>query len=218
MLLAVYSTSIYTACQASGLARSICRARIFPLFYIRFAPTLPVMGWQWLRDALIDPEFNRKRRFLQRVPLFCDIPRREFGTLFNALVERRYDPGEIMFQEGEIGRALYILETGHVEISRRNAQAQFTRVAVMNPGDYFGEMSLLDELPRSATAAAMQPVRAYLLYKTELEKVVRISPRVGAAIMTHLAGLLAARVRAINRTNAAAPYSLSSTASIKDVA
>jgi len=174
------------------------------------------MWWHRLRDFLIDPEFNRKRKFLQRVPLFMGIARREFGTLFQALVERRYEPGEILFQEGEIGRALYILESGHVEISRRNKQGQLTRVAVLNPGDYFGEMSLLDELPRSATAAAMDPVRAHLLYKTELEKVCRISPRVGVAIMGHLAGLLAARIRAMNRS--AAPYSLSSTVPLKESA
>jgi len=174
------------------------------------------MWWQRLRDFLIDPEFSRKRKFLQRLPLFSDVPRRDFGTLFQALVERRYDPGEILFQEGEIGRALYILESGHVEISRRNAQGHLTRVAVLNPGDYFGEMSLLDELPRSATAAAMDPVRAHLLYKTEVEKVCRISPRVGVAVMSHLASLLAARIRAMNRNSA--PFSLASTVSLKESA
>jgi len=52
-------------------------------------------------------------------------------------------------------------------------------MAVLNPGDYFGEMSLLDELPRSASAAAMEPVVVHLLYKTELEKLIKHVPHIG---------------------------------------
>ena len=88
-------------------------------------------------------------------------------------------------------------------------------MAVLNPGDYFGELSLLDELPRSASAAAMEPVRAYLLYKTELEKLVKNVPHVGAAIMTHLGMLLAARLRALA---ASSPVALASTVKVKEVA
>jgi len=168
---------------------------------------------RWLKNYLFDPEFNRKRKFLQRVSLFQGISRREFGHLFQALVSRAYAPGEILFHEGDVGRALFILESGHVEITRAAAARDATRVAVLNPGDYFGEMSLLDERPRTATAAAMEPVRVYLLYKTELEKLLKGVPHIGAAIMTHLAMLLAARLRSLTDT---APISIASTVKIKE--
>jgi len=163
---------------------------------------------RWLKNILLDPDFNRKRKFLQRVSLFQGISRREFGHLFQALMSRAYAPGEILFHEGDVGRALFILVSGHVEITRATAKGDTARIAVLNPGDYFGEMSLLDERPRTATAAATEPVQVYLLYKTELEKLVKDVPHIGAAIMTHLAMLLAARLRAMTET---APLSLAST-------
>jgi len=168
---------------------------------------------RWLKNYLFDPEFNRKRKFLQRISLFQGISRREFGHLFQALVTRSYAPGEILFHEGDVGRALFILESGHVEISRKNPSGETIQVVALNPGDYFGEMSLLDERPRTATAAAMEQVQVYLLYKTELEKLVKEVPHIGAAIMTHLAMLLAARLRSITES---APISLASTVKIKE--
>jgi len=142
------------------------------------------------------------------------ISRREFGHLFQALVVRPYAPGEILFHEGDVGRALFILESGHVEISRKTPDGGTRPVAVLNPGDYFGEMSLLDEFPRSASAAAMEPVVAHLLYKTEIEKLIKHVPHIGAAIMTHLGMLLAARLRALADSS---PVSLASTVKVKEV-
>ncbi len=168
---------------------------------------------RWLRDAWLDPEFNRKRKFLQRVSLFDGISRREFGHLFQALVVRTYAPGEILFHEGDIGRALYILESGRVELSRKSPTGDLLVLAVLEPGDYFGEMSLLDECARSATAAAMEPVKVHLLYKTELEKLIKHVPHVGAAIMMHLGMLLVARLRAMTNTT---PISIVSTVKVKE--
>ncbi len=169
---------------------------------------------RWFKDYLLDPEFNRKRKFLQRISLFQGISRREFGHLFQSLVIRSYAPGEILFHEGDVGRALFILESGRVEVSRKPTDGASEPLAILNPGDYFGEMSLLDERPRSATAAAMDPVRVHLLYKTELEKLIRHVPHIGAAIMTHLGMLLAARLRSITES---APISIASTVKIREV-
>jgi len=170
------------------------------------------MIFKRLRSFFLDPNFNRKREFLQRVSLFQGISRREFGTLFQCLVARQYQVGEILCQEGDIGRALFILESGEVEVTRRGPQREPRRIAVLKPGDYFGEMALIDEQPRTATVAAMEPARAYLLYKTEIDKLLRQAPHIGAAVMAHLAALLAVRLRAtMNRM----PFALDSTDTIE---
>src|SRR5689334_5406270 len=100
------------------------------------------MTFRWIYEWLMDPEFNRKRKFLQRISLFQGISRRDFGHLFQVLVARPYAPGEILFHEGDVGRALFILESGHVEITRMVDGAntpglpparQSRRIAVLNP-------------------------------------------------------------------------------------
>jgi CRP-like cAMP-binding protein len=149
----------------------------------------------WLKDYLFDPEFARKRKFLQQVSFFQHVPRHELGRLFQSLSLRTYNAGEVIFKEGDPGRALFILEWGQIEISRKITETQNETLAVLAPGDYFGEMSLMDHMPRTATAAAITASRVYLLYKTELEGLFRRAPQAGAAIMAHLAEMLAARLR-----------------------
>jgi len=176
------------------------------------------MAFQWLKLLFLDPDFNRKRDFLKKVSLFHGISRREFGTLFHSLVARDYFPGETLCREGDIGRALFILEFGRVEICRRGAYsktgtaAEPRRIAVLKGGDYFGEISLIDEQPRTATVVAIEPVRAWLLYKTEIDRLLRDAPHIGAAIMAHLAALLAVRLRStLNRM----PFALDSTDTVE---
>lgn len=148
-----------------------------------------------LASVFLDPEFERKREFLQRIPLFRGISRRQFGTLFKSLAARHYHRGEVLFNEGDIGRALFLLESGRIELTRLNSDGRPHRLATLSAGEYFGEMALLEERPRTATATALEEVRAYLLYKSELEKLLRRAPAIGAAIMAHLAQLLSARLR-----------------------
>ena len=160
--------------------------------------------FKWFKHYWLDPEFNRKKKFLQEVSFFKNVPRHEFGRLFQALALRNYPAGETLFKEGDVGRALFILEWGQIEITRQNAAGLAQSLAVLGPGDYFGEMSLLDDQPRTASATAVTPSRVYLLYKAELDALLQRAPRAGAAIMAHLAEVLAARLRySMDRTRAA---------------
>jgi CRP/FNR family cyclic AMP-dependent transcriptional regulator len=160
---------------------------------------------QWLKKYWLDPEFNRKKNFLQRVPFFRNIPRKEYGRLFQALAKRHYETGDILFKEGDVGRALFILEWGQIEIVRRNGQGKPQRLALMDSGDYFGEISLLDDQPRTASAIAVTPSRVYLLYRTELDALLREAPHAAAAVMAHLAELLASRLRSVLNEKIHAP-------------
>ena len=151
--------------------------------------------FKWLKKVYADPEFKRKEAFLERVRLFNGIHRREYGKLFQALVMRDYKAGEALFSEGEVGRALFILESGDVDVTHNGKDGKPRHVTTLKAGDFFGEIALVDHLPRIATATAKGPVRAHLLYKTELEKLAEHSPRVALAIMTHSVALLGDRLR-----------------------
>jgi len=151
--------------------------------------------FKWFKDYWLDPEFAHKKSFLQRVPFFRNIPRREYGRLFQGLAKRHYEAGDVLFKEGDVGRALFILEWGQIAIVRRDAAGTPQRIAVLDSGDYFGEISLMDDQPRTASAVAVTPCRVYLLYRTELDALLQEAPHAGAAIMAHLAEVLATRLR-----------------------
>lgn len=148
-----------------------------------------------VRRWFSDPAFARKKAFLRSLPLFHDLRDRELGPLVAALHSRTYREGEQIFVEGDIGRALFILESGKVELTRRAPQGRQDTLYTLQPGDFFGEMALLESLPRSATATASERSQVHLLYKTKLDALLQAEPRIGVNLMSHLARLLSARLR-----------------------
>lgn len=148
-----------------------------------------------LKRWFIDPQFSRKKAFLRSLELFKDLNDRELGHLVQALHSRTYREGEVVFVEGDIGRALFVLETGEVELTRAGADGKPAALYHLKPGDFFGEMALLESLPRTATATATEKTHLHLLYKSKLDSLLNGEPRIGVTIMSHLARLLSARLR-----------------------
>lgn len=149
----------------------------------------------WVLRPFRDPEFEKKREFLAKLPLFRGVKPRQFGALLRALYPRVYQKGEVLFQEGDIGRALFILESGKVEIYKAAPDGSHQTLAEMGAGDYFGEMALLEERPRLASAVALEETKILLLYKAKLESLYNDAPRPALAIMAHIAQLLSGRLR-----------------------
>lgn len=147
------------------------------------------------RQIFFDPLFAGKKKFLRGLPIFAELHNRELGYLVHSLHVRTYRPGEVIFVEGDIGRALFILESGKVDLSRRGPDGAPAPLYTLQPGDFFGEMALLESLPRSATATAVETSRLHLLYRTKLDSLLASQPRIGVAIMSHLSRLLSARLR-----------------------
>lgn len=158
---------------------------------------VPVPGW--FRRVFKDPDFSTRATFLRRVPLFQELGKRDLGHLIQSLLEKTYAEGELLFDEGDIGRALFIVERGSVELFKRGLDGTTQMLAQAHAGDFFGEMALLEELPRSAAAVARTETTVYLLYRTRLFGLIQKRPRVGVLILDQLARLLSARLRATSR-------------------
>ena len=143
-----------------------------------------------------DPAHRQKIKFFRSIILFKDLGRWDLARLVNRTMEKTYAPGDIVFQEGHLGRAFFIVAEGSVEVLRRNpATDEPEPVAKFGPGDFFGEMVLLDELPRSATCRALETTRLHVLYKDHFDLLRAQSPRAAAVILHALARLLSARLR-----------------------
>ena len=78
----------------------------------------------------------------------------ETSTLPKSL--QRYGKSEIIFEQGSTGSEMYLIHTGKVLLSVRQNETRQVPLAILNPGDFFGEMALVDDSPRSATASAVE--------------------------------------------------------------
>lgn len=155
--------------------------------------TIPMPGF--FRRLFKDPDFTSCAKFLRGVPLFEELGMRDIGYLIQSLFKKTYAEGEALFEEGDIGRALFIVEEGAVELVKRTPDGRTQLLATARDGDFFGEMALIEELPRSASAIAAIDTTVYLLYRTRLFGLVKSRPRVGVIILNQLVKLLSARLR-----------------------
>lgn len=129
------------------------------------------------------------------IPMFKGLTKREFTILENLLEEHTYLKDEVMFLQGSIGRALFIVEDGMVHI-RVHKEGEEPKIIEVKRGEIFGEMALLEEMPRTADAVAGEKTRVYMLYKNVLEEIIIKHPAIGVRILQYLAQILSARFRA----------------------
>ena len=152
---------------------------------------------RWLRWAR-DEEQVRRVALLAQTPVFAGLPRRSLGRIGAQLFEKRYEAGDVIFQEGEPGKGLFIVLDGSLAIVRTTPHHEQTLMTV-GPGGSFGEMALIDDLPRSATARVLTASRLLILYRTNFEALVEGDRAIATAVLKNLLRILAAYVR---RTNA----------------
>ena len=103
------------------------------------------------------------KAFLVATPFFGGLSDASLDLLASMLVERRFDAGATIVAEGEPGRSMYIVHSGELVVSKRGDSGRAIRVAGLRPGDFFGEMTLIEMQNRSATVAAEIPTVLYEL-------------------------------------------------------
>jgi CRP-like cAMP-binding protein len=95
--------------------------------------------------------------FLSRAPLFASLSETELRAVRQACRERRFKAGDILLHEGDPGQILYILGTGRAKSVMASPHGAETILRIHGPGESIGELSLLDDEPRSASVVAMEP-------------------------------------------------------------
>jgi CRP-like cAMP-binding protein len=108
------------------------------------------------------------KAFLLATPFFGGLSDASLDFLVSMLVERRFDAGAIVVAEGEPGRSLFIVHSGELVVSRRLESGHVIRMADLEPGDFFGEMTLIEMQNRSATVVAQSPTVLYELTAQKL--------------------------------------------------
>ncbi len=135
---------------------------------------------------------------LRRIPIFQDLKKKELKAVERILHRRTYRPDETIFSEGEPGMGMYIIESGQVHICIGNEQKL---LAVLSDGDFFGEMALLLESPRTASAIVKTPLKMLGFFQPDLFSLLETDPRTGNKILQRLAQMIAERLRQTNMEN-----------------
>lgn len=129
---------------------------------------------------------------LQRVELFQGLPRKDLARLAEVVGGVAVDKGEVVFHEGEPGDAFYIVHQGAVEILKARPDGTEEKLAVRRDGEAFGEMALLNDAPRSATARALQETQLLTVAREDFEELLG-----GDSIALRLMRVLSMSLRAI---------------------
>jgi CRP-like cAMP-binding protein len=103
------------------------------------------------------------KAFLIATPFFGGLPDASLDLLISMLAECSFDTGATVVTEGEQGRSRYIVHSGRLAVSKRGASGRMIRVSELGPGDFFGEMTLLEMQGRSATVLAESATVLYEL-------------------------------------------------------
>jgi CRP-like cAMP-binding protein len=135
---------------------------------------------------------------LSKIPIFKDLNKKELRAIERILHRRIYSTDEIIFREDDPGVGMFIIEKGRVNITLGKKQKL---LAVLSDGEFFGEMALLSETPRTATATAVTETKMLGFFQSDLFGLLETNPRMGNKILHRLAQMIADRLRFSNLEN-----------------
>jgi CRP/FNR family cyclic AMP-dependent transcriptional regulator len=121
---------------------------------------------------------------LRSVPLFRNLDDSAAFELCNLLTVREEAGGTPLFYRGDPGDAMYIIETGRVRISVKDADGHDATLAELHDGEFFGEMAILDEQPRSADATVLTSTRLAVLSRGDFRAFLHRNPDIALGILT----------------------------------
>lgn len=127
---------------------------------------------------------------LEPMPLFAYCTQAQLRAVASATRPRHYEAGEVVFTEGDEGHEIFLIINGNLEVSKGGQQ-----VAVLKPGNNFGEMSMLDQPQRSATVRAIEPAELLVISREAFFGLLRSDPPLAVKILWNLTLRLSANLR-----------------------
>ena len=135
---------------------------------------------------------------LKTVPFFQELSEDELKKLVQVMEEKSFKKGEILFNEGEVGKALYLLVEGEVEVVKTMKGWYKETLAIFKKGRLFGELSFLSGRNHSALARATHDVKVYVLTKDQYDRFEKSDPVIAQKIMKVIALTLSTALQKMN--------------------
>jgi CRP-like cAMP-binding protein len=144
------------------------------------------------RMTISSPEL---KAFLVATPFFGGLSDASLDLLISMLVERRFDLGSSIVTEGEPGRSMYVVHSGELVVSKTGESGRVIAMAHLGPGDFFGEMTLIEPQNRSATVVAQTPTVLYELTARNLYAYYKADVHAYVMVMQNINRELCRRLR-----------------------
>jgi len=138
------------------------------------------------------------RQFLKSIPIFAQLRKRELRDIEHLIHHRQYKSSEVIFWQNEPGVGMYIVQSGQVGIFQNYDTPDKKELARLDQGDFFGEMALLEDDNRSATAVALSESHLLGVFHPDLFDLFERKPELGVKVLVTLANMLAQRLRRTN--------------------
>ncbi|MBR0826091.1 cyclic nucleotide-binding domain-containing protein [Bradyrhizobium manausense] len=135
------------------------------------------------------------KAFLLATPFFGGLSDASLDLLVSMLVERNFDAGAIVVAEGDPGRSMFIVHSGELVVSKRADSGRAIPISSLAPGDFFGEMTLIEMQNRSATVVAQNPTVLYELTARELYKCYKADIQAYVMVLLNINRELCRRLR-----------------------
>ena len=125
---------------------------------------------------------DHKTTALSRVPLFQGISEESMARLAAVVGEQEFEPGQYIVLQGQVGTGLYVILEGQARVVRGTQE-----IARLEPPDFFGELSVIDQMPRNASVQAVQPTRCLALASWDLLDLLESDPKLSLNMIKGLA-------------------------------
>lgn len=153
----------------------------------------------WSNIFRKNPAEESLAAFLGTVPVFCEASKKDLLLLETLVHVRHYRPQEVIFEEGDPGSGMFIIRSGRVLIFDRNQDGSEEELALLGPGDFFGETTLTAVIPRTASARTLDKTELVSFFRSDLQEIAQKKPQSANHILLGLAKIISERLVAMSR-------------------
>ncbi len=130
---------------------------------------------------------------LASIPMFRNLGNRQRARLAQYFCRRAYPPGAVIVRQGDTSMSFYVVLSGKVRVVRHSSGDDGVDIVEEGPGSFFGEMGVIDDLPRAATVMALEPTECGLLAKWDFQRELSVDPGIALSLIS----VLNARIRTL---------------------
>lgn len=154
--------------------------------------------WQNIFRGITDNQDIDVLNILKKVPVFCQLTKKELKKVSLIIYERTYSTGEFLFKESNPGSAMFIIKNGTVSVESPVSNGKKECYATLISGDFIGESSLIEDSERTANARCTTKTTAIIIFRHDLFDLISREPVLGTKILKDLASMINRRLKESN--------------------